>query len=133
MLDHFINLIDNAGLGQSGKTLFKHQMPAECERGILLRFPLEGVKYDMELPGYHDFDLEVIVRAKEISDGEMFAEQVVDVLKTNRRRTFNNLATGLPELLVNFMAPRTLPIGFPRLEGNGREWSVAMHTNVVRL
>ncbi|MBO6507507.1 MAG: hypothetical protein JJ979_03310 [Roseibium sp.] len=132
MLKNFVNMLAEAGLGIVGKTLFAAEMPAECDRGVLVRYPLDGVAIDPELPGYHRFDLEVIVRAKTVEDGDMLANQVMSVFHFDERKDVVDLGSGTVKFTINYMKPRTLPRIFPRMEGNGREWSFSVNTCTVK-
>jgi hypothetical protein len=114
------NRLIAANLGVEGESLFLHTMPADCRQGILLKMPLTGVVIDYELPGFFCTKVQAIVRAQSQVAGETLAKQVSAALEIRLRSTL----AGPPDMLVNWLRPLTLPIVYPRSDGNGLEWSI---------
>lgn len=130
MIEEFVNLLAAAGIGIPGQSLFAVEMPGEVKQGVLLRYPLDGVPVDPYIPGHYNFDLEAIVRAESFNDGESLASLLMSVMTTNREVDIRD-TDGNVKMVIRFVQPRTLPRVFPRMEGNGREWSISFATSVV--
>jgi len=112
------NLIQDNGLGRQGETLFVHMLPAEAERGILLRTPLSGTPIDYELPGYYKAQFQLIVRipAADYEAGEQLVNDVIASLTMSE--------TQVEEVFFNYSRPRTKPTPFPLSKGNLIEFNV---------
>ena len=126
-LEYFSKDLADNGFGVLGETIFLYSMPPECRKGIMLNTDRSGVKYDWNLPHFFKCYLQVIDRAQNHADGELLAKQVSDYLQSSSERIYIN-TLGQPEMIVKFLLPQNLPIRYPRLDGNGIEWSINLET-----
>jgi len=110
------NLIESAGLGVKGDTLFLNMLPAEVESGILLRSPLQGTPIDYELPGYYRSEFRLIVRGRDYVAADTLIGNVVTTL-TLTNQTADTMR-------FNFCRPKTKPVSFPLSDGNLYEFAV---------
>lgn len=115
-------LADLLEAAMPGTKIFEDEMPADARAGVLLRLPLLGVPIDWEIPGYLKGQVQAIVRAQKVDTGDALAKKVGDAL-TFTERSFTD-ANGVEVMFVNYLRPRTLPIIYPRSDGNGKEWSI---------
>lgn len=129
-LGGFVKILEDAGLGTAGKDIFLFELPADVPEGILIRLPLTGVKVHHEIPGYHTTEIQVIVRSQKQSVGHAKADRVMAAL-TSYHRIVTDPETG-EEIEVKQMLPETLPIRYPRSDGNGIEWSINFKTALAR-
>lgn len=114
--------LTDAGLVVAGESLFRQDMPGECLVGVMLRAPLSGVAIDPYIVGYHMTSIQVITRHTDPVLGEKLANDVCKALAVEIEEPFEATAErGAGSIKVFY--PKTLPIRFPRLEGNGLEWS----------
>lgn len=118
--------LEDGGLGTRGVDIYAHRMDADCKKGIVLRLPLEGVKHDWNLPGYHKADIQAIVRAAKQTEGDALSEQVTARM-TMYNKDFFDESDNLV-MIVKQMLPRNLPIVYPRSDGQGIEWSIDFAT-----
>lgn len=110
-----------------GVTLFRHTMPSEIAKGIMLKNPLTGIKVDPYLPGFYKPNLQVIVRHTNPEFGDILSDEVVQALRIDEPEDYPQFERrGKTRLHVFY--PSTLPIQFPRLDGNGFEWSLNFTT-----
>lgn len=119
--------LEQQGIGYTtgrAKDIFIYEMPETVTEAVLLKDAPLGNEIDHELPGYIVGDFQVIVRAKEIADGEAKADAVSSAL------TILNQTIG--SLSVNYIRPRHLPMVFPVSEGDYREWLVMFDTNFCK-
>jgi len=125
---------DLADLGQTvvaGESLFIDAMSAETERGVLLRIPLTGIAFDHYIPNYYPrAKIQVIVRAPTEDVGKPLADAVVKALTTHMPRDYEDEDDDVV-MRINQMLPDTLPIRYPRSEGNLIEWSINFYVNFV--
>lgn len=121
-IDLLADLLAAAKIGTPGKDLFEDEMPADARAGVLLRLPLLGVPINWELPGYYKGQVQAIVRAQKVATGDAMAAKVGAAL-TLFERSFTD-DQGAEVMFVNYLRPRTLPIIYPRSDGNGKEWSI---------
>lgn len=128
-LDLIAQLLADAGLGTIGVDIFAHSMPADCEKGIMLRNPLDGVPVNAYLPGYYRTKLQAIVRAPTFAEGDELSKRAGALLKMFNRR-FTDQAGNLV-LKVNHIYPEKLPINYPRSPGQGIEFSLNFHACYV--
>lgn len=126
--------IEQAGLGVAGQTLFRNTMPHDAPVCIMLRAPLSGIKIDHYLPGYYKPLIQAIVRHHDPVDGSRLAQAVSDTLEVSTEELHPATAERGRVRIIKFL-PRELPIQYPRLDGNGIEWSLNFETafNVHRL
>lgn len=115
--------IEIAGLGEISKTIFVESMPAEIKRGILVKMSLAGSKIDHELPGLYRPKIQIIVRAQSHADGENLATAILNLLQSKQDTIWND-ASNNPLFLMKQFLPYTMPIIYPRSDGNGLEVSV---------
>lgn len=130
-IDLLNDLLAAEGLGTPGVDLFEFEMGPECRAGVLIKLPLDGVPIDHELPGYFRCQVQVIVRAQRHETGDALSKKVQAALTFNGRDF--SAADGTPAMRVNFLRPRTLPIVYPRSDGNGKEWSINLDCSYVLL
>jgi hypothetical protein len=129
-LELLAQVLQDADCGVIGETIFVHRMDAETRIGILLRNPLDGTPVDPNLPGYYRSKLQAIVRHDSQAEGDLLADKVGKALKM-----FNRRFTGPGNQLVmkvNHIFPSQLPITYPRLPGQGIEWSLNFTTSYVQ-
>jgi hypothetical protein len=113
--------LTNAGF-TPGESLFRHYMPAETEIGALLRVPLSGVPIDPYIAGWHRVQFQLIIRHLDPVDGMQMALAAAQALKiTGPEQYPASDERGAAHL--SLFQPATLPIQFPRLDGNGYEFS----------
>ncbi len=120
------NVLETAGLGVKGDTLFLDMLPATAEHGILLRNPLNGTKINYELPGFFKTEFQVIVRtpASEYDAGEALIEAVVTALSLDDQQVEDHA--------FNYCRARTEPVAFPLSKGNLLEFNVMFDCCFVR-
>lgn len=111
-----IERIHAAGLAEKEATLFLQMLPAECEKGVLLRVPLTGTRIDPELPKYFRGKFQLIVRSHDYDEGRALIESVMDLL------TFGELTVG--SQAYQFCRATHLPVAFPLSSGNLIEYTV---------
>lgn len=114
--------IVSAGLAVSGESLFFEDMPGECIKGVMIRTPLQGISIDPFIEGWHRSELQIITRHTDPVIGNKLAMDVCKALIVEAPEKHEAVETRGPAHL-NLFYPKTLPIRFPRLEGNGLEWS----------
>lgn len=115
-------LLKKLGL-ESGKTLFRNYMPATCTIGVMTKLPLTGVKIDPNIPGRYKSTVQLITRHKDPNEGETLAESVQSALELRTSREFYASTETNLEMHLDMFIPQTLPIFYPRMNGNGYEWS----------
>lgn len=120
--------ISDAGLGVEGETLFRAFMPAETTIGVMSRVPLEGIPVDPFMPGRHKGRMQIITRHTDPVLGAELANKVSKVLTVWSPEHYEP-SSERGSATISLFIPLTLPIQFPRLEGDGIEWS--QHFNVV--
>lgn len=111
-----------AGGFTPGIDLFRNYMSADCAIGVMTRVPLQGLPIDPYIPNYYRGKMQVIVRHKDPVIGAAMSNRVQRLLTVESRETYPaNTERGVTHLDL-FLA-ETLPISFPRLDGNSFEWS----------
>jgi len=110
-----------------GSTLFRHTMPADASKGVMFKNPLTGIPVDPYLPGFHKPSLQAIVRHVDPELGGILADEVVAALQIDEPEDFPEAARR-GRVRIHVFYPSTLPIQFPRLDGNGFEWSLNFTT-----
>ncbi len=98
-------------------------MPAECTEGVLIKPPLSGIEHDNYMPGFYKSRLQIIVRAQSEARGEKLAEQSIKALLHRETKDYYDQPGKKFAMRVNFLLQDQLPIRYPRLDGNGIEWS----------
>lgn len=114
--------LTDAGLVVAGESLFYNDMPGEVAVGVMLRSPLQGIPIDPFIVGWHKADLQVITRHTDPVEGEKLANNVTKVLLVEGPE-YHEATVDRGPVHINVFWPKTYPIRFPRLEGNGLEWS----------
>lgn len=112
------NLLESAGIGTKGDTVFVNMLPAEADTAVLLRSPLAGTEIDYELQGYFKTEFQVIVRtpAGAYTNGETLMGDVIAVLTITEQ--------AVESMHFKYCRPRTKPVVFPLSKGNLLEFSV---------
>jgi hypothetical protein len=112
-----VTMLEDAGLGAAGRTIFVNMMPAECEDGILVRQYFGGTKIDHELPGYRKTTFMLICRSKDYERAETLIEQAVTALTIKEE-------TERDGIVWKFMRPDTEPFVYPLSVGGLLEFQV---------
>ena len=120
-----VELLEDAGLGVKGETIFLNMMPVGARQAILLRSPLQGVPIDYELPNYYRAEFQLIVRSDNYAAGEALAAEVVSAL------TLTEQLVG--DMRFTYCRPRTKPVSFPLSDGDLYEFSVPFDSNFVQV
>lgn len=123
--------LSSQGVGGIGRTLFAHSMPAECVEGVLLKLPINGIEHDNYMPGFYKSPLQAIVRSQTEARGEKLANQVIKALTHEQTKDYFDQPGNKFAMRINFILPEKLPIRYPRLDGNGIEWSLNFTTSFV--
>ena len=110
-----------------GKTLFRHTMPASISIGMMLKNPLTGIEVDPYLPGFYKPTLQLIVRHTDPEQGDILADEVVKALEIDEFEDYPQFERR-GRTRIHVFYPKMLPIQFPRLDGNGYEWSLNFTT-----
>ena len=117
-----------AGFGPVGKSLFREHMPADVRIGIMIKSPVTGISIDPYIPGFYKTEFQIIVRHAEANAGELMAKAVMNAIVKEAPETFAATAEH-GAVKVHRIGATKLPIRFPRLEGNGIEWSLNFWTS----
>jgi hypothetical protein len=128
-LELLAQVLQDAGYGTVAQNIFVHSMDADCKQGILLRNPLDGVPVDVNLPGYYKHSVQIIVRSPDQATGDVLISNAAAAL-TMYGRVFND-NSGKLLMKINHLVPRTLPRRYPRLDGQGIEWTLDLNSNYV--
>ena len=112
----------DSGLVVPGVSLFRNYQPAEANIGVLIRTPLTGIAIDPFIEGWHKTDLQIITRHTDPVEGMKMANEVCKILLVDKRESYEASEERGPAH-VDVFYPTTLPIQYPRLEGNGLEFS----------
>lgn len=107
---------------QPGVDLFRKYMPAQCDEGVMTRIPLQGLPIDPYIPNFYKGRVQVIVRHSDPEAGARLASKVQEILTVEGREIHPETSLR-GEIHLDVFQPETLPIDFPRLDGNGFEWS----------
>lgn len=111
-----LDLLDNAGIGSQGTSLFLNMMPLETTQGVLLRPPLTGTPINYELPGFYKTRFQAIVRASKFEAGQDLAAQVAAALTL--------VETQVETLYIRYCRPTAKPVSFPLSNGSMVEWNI---------
>lgn len=121
---NMLDLLESAGLGKRGESLFLFNMPDTATRGIVLLSSLSGEKIDHELPGYRKPDFQIVARAHDYLVGHDLAKSAMEALTISQE-------TMLDGMQVKFVRPRHEPVSYPVSDGNYIEWSVNFDATCV--
>ncbi|RWB95534.1 MAG: hypothetical protein EOQ56_27680 [Mesorhizobium sp.] len=125
--DILLTKITDAGLAVENENLFLNTIPAEVNLAVMLKAPLTGVVIDPYLPGYYKPSIQAIVRHTDPVEGEAMASQLSRTLTIAGPEFYPaNGSRGAVKLSLFY--PRTLPIMYPRQDGNSFEWSINFNT-----
>lgn len=113
--------LQDAGLGVQGENLFLYELPGTVAEGIVIKSPLDGIKIDHELKGFFKAPIQIIVRASNHANGEQLSNKIAELLSTEQADVWSN---GSISILINYCRLESLPIRYPRSDGNGIEWSL---------
>lgn len=127
-IDIIEKILQDAGVGAPGESMFSHQIPADMRQGIMLKMPLDGFTVDNYLPGFYKGSFQVIVRATTSAEGEAKCREVIKALVRNQSQDFYD-APGKLAMRIDMLILDKLPIRYPRQESNAIEWSI--NFNVV--
>jgi hypothetical protein len=114
--------ITDAGLGEAGVSLFRSFMPSECTIGVMTRVPLEGLPVDPHMLTRYKGRMQIITRHTDPVLGAKLASGVAKAL-TVWSLEYHSPSSERGKATISLFIPETLPIQFPRLEGDGIEWS----------
>lgn len=115
--------LESMNLGRRGVDIFNHEFPHDRDKGVFFRYPLTGISVDPYIPNWHKVRVQVITRHTSVTEGEKFASAILKALTFEGEQVFPaNEERGEIRLLRFF--PETLPVRYPRLEGNSIEWSM---------
>lgn len=120
-LDCISQLLINGGAATAlGVDLFQFHMPEDCEQGILLKLPIQGIPINHYIPGFFKARFQAIVRSPTHTFGDPLALLVSKLL------TVSNVffPGSSPAFIIKQMFPTTLPVVYPRSAGNIYEWSI---------
>ena len=110
-------LLEEANIATKGIDLFIGTIPADVDRGIMLRDPLAGVDIDMD--GFYSTGFHVIVRDPDVMAGYAKAEQIQAYLSGLG-------VTKVGDVTISWLIPETLPISYPRGDADDIETSFRM-------
>lgn len=113
--------LQDAGLGVEGQSLFLYELPGTVAEGIVIKSPLDGIKIDHELTNFFKTPIQVIVRSSSHASGELLAAKISDLLSTEQSDIWTD---GTNSIRINYCRLVSLPIRYPRSDGNGIEWSL---------
>lgn len=113
--------LTESGLVVPGESLFRGSMPGETQVGVMTKVPLTGIPVDPHIEGRFRAKIQIITRHTDPVHGEKLANDVSRVLfvETIERHELEDGTKGS----IHLFYPMTLPVQFPRLEGNGLEFS----------
>lgn len=117
-LEGVAEIIENAGVGQAGTTLFINFMPADA-MGILLRDPFGSTKIDYELPGMRQTAYMLVVRHKSYEVAKQLMADAVAAVTFDKEVVAGGMA-------IKYMRPRHEPLVYQPSPAN----NIEMITNI---
>lgn len=117
LLLHLASKIEETGLYRSGETLFLRSMPSGLVSCIMIRPPLGGLKREPENLSLYKGSIQMVIRDVDSVQGEIKAKSVERALTSLGREKIQEGGT------LHFFVPETEPVQFPRLDGDGLEFS----------
>lgn len=108
-------LLDSAGVGVLGSSVFINMMPMETTKGVLLRPPSTGTPINYELPGFYKTRFQAIVRAPKFQDGQDLSAQVMAALTLKEKQ--------VGTMYFRWCRPIAKPVSFPLSPGGMVEWN----------
>lgn len=120
------DMLEAAGTGTQGTSLFVGEMPADCDQGVLLLNGYYGTPIDPYLKHYRRTSFRIIVRSPGDSydQGEELAWACIDAATIHVERQ-------LGPLLIKQMLPQNEPRPYRRSAGNYWEFEVDVDVNFV--
>jgi hypothetical protein len=106
----------------AGETLWRNYMPADVTIGVLIKAPLSGVPIDPYITGWHRTGMQVVTRHIDPVEGMKMALAAGRILHVVGYEAYP-ASEERGQAHINLFQARHLPIQFPRLEGNGYEFS----------
>lgn len=103
-------ILENAGVGVRGRTIFVNNMPADAPTAVLLRPSFGGTPIDHELPGFVKGSFMLIVRAKRYEEGETLMKAAMTAL--TRQDEFTDAG-----MRVNYLRPQHEPLVYAPSRG----------------
>lgn len=105
-----------------GETLFRSYTPPEVSVAVMTRVPLEGIKIDPFIRNWYRGRLQIVLRHTDPVQGEILMNRVANALRVDGPEEHPaSLERG--RATISLFIPEALPVRFPRLDGNGIEWS----------
>jgi hypothetical protein len=122
-LETIASMLEDAGLGVSGQTLFVNRMP-ETAVGFLLRDGYSGDYINWDYPGWRDGDFMLVYRGPSYSEGKAKIEEAMSVL---------SLPHGglVGDVFYNYMRPRTTPLAYPQSNAGNTEFAVHIDVSYI--
>lgn len=127
IIDVLIEKLTKSGLVVPGESLFREMMPAEVSVGVMIRSPLTGIKIDPYIADWYKAKMQVITRHTDPLKGQALANDICAALTVQQPELYE-ATEGRNAVKVIRFYPETLPIQFPRLKGNGIEFSQQFQT-----
>ena len=115
-LKFLAQLIENAGHGVIGETLFIGTIPSDCPSAVMLKDPLSGHKIDGGMESFYPSSVQMIVRDP---DSEVSYQRALDI-----SGVLNGINLSDNDVHLAWVIADTLPIQFPRAESDDIETSV---------
>lgn len=120
ILDELAKVLETAGLGVFGTTIFVFRMPSEIPIGIsLLDRTGNGMECDGYIDGLRRGNVQLVVRHNNYTDGMTMARDAVTAFAGIDRSVLNNAVE------IKQLRPKHEPIAFPiSVDGDVFEFSV---------
>ncbi|MGI1988690.1 minor capsid protein [Shewanella glacialipiscicola] len=115
--------IESEGHGEIGKSIFVNEMPAGCERGLVVFTSGQGLRQHTDISGYYRGYVSVAVRAPKYQEGQTLS---ISVLKS---MSFQGKA--LDGINLQFSKPEALPQSFGANEGGYIEWLLSFEISLT--
>lgn len=115
-LESIAALLEEAGLGVQGTSIFIHRMP-ENQAGFILREGYSGDWISYDYPGWREGDMLLTYRSNSYADGKAQIEAAMVALSYPYGVTVGDVK-------FNYMRPRTTPMVYPLSAGNNTEFAV---------
>lgn len=123
-LEGVAQILQAAGVGVPGQTIFVNFMPAD-KKGMLLRQGFGGTPIDPELPGYRKSSFMLIVRDKQYQAGKALIDAAMASL------TLEDVSAG--GMKINYMRPRNEAFVYQPSPGSNIEFTTNIDCSYVIL
>lgn len=130
-IEFLVQKLADQGLGVIGESLFAHEMPADCKKGVMLKMPIAGIDYDPTMPGFFNDRFQIIVRHSQHVEGQALADAVMKAIVHKQSVDYFDQPGNVFAMRINHLLPAALPIRYPRSDGNGIEWSLNFRISFV--